>query len=57
MILKNIRFVPWVIGYVVCIDLSLGETGVKGDPLPVSSEEDIFEYLGMQWKEPHERNI
>lgn len=30
--------------------------GVPGEPLPVSSEEDIFDYLDMAYKKPAERN-
>ncbi|XP_060075333.1 DNA polymerase beta-like [Ylistrum balloti] len=35
----------------------LGSTGTPGEPLPVSSEEDIFDYLGMEFKNPEERNL
>jgi len=31
--------------------------GVLGEPLPVTSEEDIFDYIGMDYKPPHERNM
>jgi DNA polymerase beta len=31
-------------------------SGVPGEPLPVNSEEDIFEYIGMKFKKPTERN-
>lgn len=34
----------------------LGSTGVPGEPLPVTSEEDIFDYLDMVYKKPSERN-
>ena len=27
------------------------------EPLPVSSEEDIFDYIGYDYKQPSERNI
>ena len=30
---------------------------VPQEPLPVSSEEDIFDYLGMEFKQPYERSI
>ncbi len=40
--------------YSIC---PLGETGVKGDPIPVNSEEDVFEVLGMKYKTPEERNL
>lgn len=35
----------------------LGSTGVPGEPIPVSSEEEIFEIIGMDYKEPSERNL
>jgi len=35
----------------------VGATGVPGEPLPVSSEEDIFAYLDMKYKSPGERNM
>ena len=35
----------------------IGETGVPGNPLPVSSEEDVFTYLEMEFKKPEERNM
>lgn len=35
----------------------LGSTGVPGEPIPVSSEQDIFEIIGMDYKEPTERNL
>jgi len=31
--------------------------GVLGEPLPVTSEQDVFDYIGMDYKEPHERNM
>lgn len=34
----------------------LGVTGVAGEPLPVDSERDIFEYIHMKYKEPKERS-
>lgn len=34
----------------------LGSTGVPGEPLPVTSEEDVFEYIDMKYKKPSERN-
>jgi len=30
---------------------------VLGPPLQVSSEEGIFNYLGMEYKKPEERNM
>ncbi|CAL1543179.1 unnamed protein product [Lymnaea stagnalis] len=33
----------------------LGSTGVPGEPLPVTCEEDIFDYIGMKYREPNER--
>lgn len=35
----------------------LGSTGVPGEPIPVTSEEEIFELIGMDYKQPHERNL
>lgn len=35
----------------------VGSTGVPGEPLPVSSEQDIFEYIGMDYKKPSERSV
>ncbi|KAG1672953.1 DNA polymerase beta [Nymphon striatum] len=35
----------------------VGSTGVPGESLPVSCEEDIFMYLDMDYKEPSERNV
>uniref|UniRef100_A0A0B6ZE77 DNA polymerase n=1 Tax=Arion vulgaris TaxID=1028688 RepID=A0A0B6ZE77_9EUPU len=35
----------------------LGSTGVPGEPLPVTSEEDIFDYIGMKYTEPTNRNV
>ena len=29
--------------------------GVPGEPLPITSEEDIFDYLGMEFKKPSDR--
>uniref|UniRef100_A0A1I8HZS6 DNA polymerase n=2 Tax=Macrostomum lignano TaxID=282301 RepID=A0A1I8HZS6_9PLAT len=34
----------------------LGSTGVPGEPLPVTSEEDVFDYLGIEYKGPTERS-
>lgn len=33
----------------------VGETGVHGEPLPVATEKDIFEYLGMDYLAPENR--
>lgn len=33
----------------------IGSTNVPGEPLPVTSEEDIFDYLDMEYKKPEER--
>ncbi|KAK3090872.1 hypothetical protein FSP39_015386, partial [Pinctada imbricata] len=35
----------------------LGSTGKPGEPLSVTSEKDIFDYLGMDYKKPSERNM
>lgn len=34
----------------------IGETGVPGEPIPISSEEEIFEYIDFPYKEPKDRN-
>jgi len=31
--------------------------GVPGEPLPVTAEQDVFDYIGMNYKQPHERNM
>jgi hypothetical protein len=36
---------------------SIDHTGVPGEPLPVTSEEDIFDYIGMDFKEPKDRSM
>eukprot|EP00049_Salpingoeca_infusionum_P009348 m.155279 g.155279 ORF g.155279 m.155279 type:complete len:351 (+) comp14309_c0_seq3:218-1270(+) len=33
----------------------LGEGGVEGEPFPISSEQDVFTYLDMQYLEPSRR--
>ena len=33
----------------------IGSTGVPGEPLPIESEQDIFDYLDMKYKEPKDR--
>jgi DNA polymerase beta len=35
----------------------IGATGMPGKALKVTSEEDIFHYLGMDFKKPEERNL
>lgn len=35
----------------------LGSTGVPGEPLPVTSEKDIFDIIGMEYKKPSERSM
>ena len=35
----------------------VGSTGVAGEPLPVSSEEDVFDYLDLRYKTPSERSV
>ena len=35
----------------------MGSTLVPGEPLPISSEEDVFDYIGMKFKKPTERNM
>ncbi|KAG8186281.1 hypothetical protein JTE90_004625 [Oedothorax gibbosus] len=34
----------------------IGSRGTPGEPLPVTSEKDVFEYIDFPYKEPHERN-
>ncbi|KAJ4434325.1 hypothetical protein ANN_22882 [Periplaneta americana] len=34
----------------------VGSTGVPGEPVPVTSERDIFEYIGYAYKMPCDRN-
>jgi DNA polymerase beta len=31
--------------------------GIPGEPVEITSEEDIFEYLDYPYKKPEERNI
>lgn len=35
----------------------VGVTGVAGEPLPVESEEDIFDYIDYKFRKPAERNM
>ncbi|KAL0880880.1 hypothetical protein ABMA27_002061 [Loxostege sticticalis] len=35
----------------------VGVTGVPGEPVPISSEEDIFDYIDYPYKKPEERNL
>ena len=35
----------------------LGSTGVPGEPVPVSSEREVFEYLQYPYRSPEERNL
>ncbi|XP_028174412.1 DNA polymerase beta-like [Ostrinia furnacalis] len=35
----------------------VGITGVPGEPVPISSEEDIFDYIDYPYKKPEERNM
>lgn len=35
----------------------IGETGVKGDFIPCSSEQDIFDLVGITYKAPNERSL
>jgi len=30
-------------------------SGIPGEPLPVGSEKDIFDYIDMKYLEPHKR--
>lgn len=41
-------------------DINLLQNGVKifeGTPLPVFSEADVFKYLGIDYLEPHDRDL
>ncbi len=31
--------------------------GFAGEPLPISSERDVFDYIGMEYKEPKDRRF
>jgi DNA polymerase beta len=33
----------------------VGEGGTQGDPLPVTCERDVFDYLDMKYLEPVDR--
>ncbi|XP_041988099.1 DNA polymerase beta-like isoform X2 [Aricia agestis] len=35
----------------------IGETGMPGEPIPIESEEDIFDYIDYPYKKPEERNV
>ncbi|OWR53327.1 DNA polymerase beta [Danaus plexippus plexippus] len=35
----------------------IGVTGVHGQPVPITSEEDIFDYIDYPYKKPEERNL
>lgn len=35
----------------------VGITGVLGKPVPITSEQEIFEYIDYPYKAPHERNL
>lgn len=35
----------------------IGSTGVAGEPVPITCERDVFEYINMPYKEPPERNL
>lgn len=35
----------------------VGATGVPGEPIPVSSEEEIFQIVDFSYKKPEERNV
>jgi hypothetical protein len=42
---------------VVNRELLCNFAGVLGEPLPVTAEADVFDYVGMDYKTPEERNI
>lgn len=55
---QNMRAHALENGYTIneyCIR-KLDAAGVPGDPLPVSSERDIFDYIDFPFKKPEERN-
>lgn len=33
----------------------IGMTGVPGEPVPISCERDVFDYINYPWREPSER--
>ncbi len=35
----------------------MGSTGVPGEPVPLTCEEDIFDYIDYPYKKPEERNL
>ncbi|XP_013142721.1 PREDICTED: DNA polymerase beta-like isoform X1 [Papilio polytes] len=35
----------------------IGSTGVPGEPVPITCEEDIFDYIEYPYKKPEERNL
>ncbi|XP_053612299.1 DNA polymerase beta-like [Plodia interpunctella] len=35
----------------------VGVTGIPGEPIPISSEQDIFDYINFPYKKPEERNM
>ncbi|CAH2245855.1 jg8528 [Pararge aegeria aegeria] len=35
----------------------IGCTGVPGEPVPITSEEDVFDYIDYPYKQPEERNM
>ncbi|XP_014356832.2 DNA polymerase beta [Papilio machaon] len=35
----------------------IGSTGVPGEPVPITSEEDIFDFIEYPYKKPEERNL
>lgn len=56
---KHMRTVALEQGFTIneyCIR-PMGSTGIPGEPLPVSSEEDVFAYVNMEYKEPSGRNM
>lgn len=34
----------------------INSSGVPGEPVEITSEKDIFDYIDYPYKEPHERN-
>jgi len=35
----------------------IGSTGIPGEPVEITSEEDIFDYIDYPYKKPEERNL
>lgn len=51
--IECVRFVPTDLNFSY---LSFPVQGIPGEPVVITSEEDIFEYIGYAYKKPSERN-